>query len=140
MDCCLGAAILDALRNLECTPIRPENHFLLIRKCKDCLPYVVVKTKRAAMLRTSSGTTMQDTVEINAYFSSDKETQAFAYDSLVGEWLNSPGCLDLGDCGCFCLRGSATSAVGLSDGGTIRYSAVFSGFYVPSAESVSASE
>ena len=124
---------MNALRDLPCSPIRSDNHFVLERKCTDCIPYVVVKSSSSAGIRTSSGVNETSLVEINAYFSADKETQAFEYQSIVKTWLNAAGCLDLGDCGCFCIQGSTTSRVNSPAGGLIRYSVTFSGRYQPSA-------
>jgi hypothetical protein len=132
MSCCLESAIINALRALECTPIKSENHFILERKCSDCLPYVVINTVTTAGLRTSSAVQKNSSVTINAYFSTDKEQQAFAYRDLAEAWLNASGCLDLGDCGCFCVQGAFNSRVNPAQGGTIRYGLTFSGSYHPS--------
>lgn len=140
MACCLETAILNALRGLDCTPIRSENHFLLERKCTDCIPYVVVRVSDTAGLRTSSAVQRVSSIEINAYFSANAEQTAFAYRKIVDDWIDTPGCVDLGDCGCFCVQGSGASRVAMSQGDLIRYSRTISGFYQPSeAGSLSAS-
>ena len=127
--CCLETAILDALRGLTCTPIRSENHFVNIRKCTDCMPYLVVKTSSSGGLRTSEGYQKTDTVEIAAYFKSSNETAVTEYRDLVDAWMNAAGCLDLGVCGCFCVRGNHSSKVAPASGDAIRYSLSFSGTY-----------
>lgn len=75
---------------------------------------------------------VSSSVTVNAYFHSDKEQQAFSYRDLVETWLNTPGCLDLGVCGCFCVQGAFNSRVNPASGGVIRYGLTFSGFYHPS--------
>jgi hypothetical protein len=83
----------------------------------------------------------KSSVEISAYFSADSETQAFEYRDIVEAWLYTSDCVDLGDCGCFCVQTSPTSRVTPVDGGMIRFNVTFSGFYQPSAVgSLSASE
>jgi len=129
MTCCLEIALVNALRDLPCSPIRSDNHFVLERKCTDCIPYVVVKATSTQGLRTSDGVSENNSVEINAYFSADNETQAFDYQSIVKTWLNAAGCLDLGICGCFCIQTLPTSRISPSAGGMIRYSVSFSGRY-----------
>lgn len=129
MSCCLEDAILDRLRSLTCTPIPAANHFLNLRKCTDCVPYLVLKVRRSSGLRTSEGVQVIHDVELNAYFKQDKESDAGSYRDLVEEAFLEQGCVQLGDCGCICRRGVFRSRIEASTGGLLRYSLTFSGSY-----------
>jgi hypothetical protein len=138
MSCCLETAILNTLRALDCTPIAADNHFVDRRQCKDCLPYLVLKTTTGQGLRTSSGTQKLDSVDIKAYFSDKMRKESRDYKSLVEAWAFAPGCLDLGECGCFCLQTGPVSAITTTnDGKMIVYSLTFRGNF---KESQSASD
>lgn len=139
MPCCLETAILDKLRSLDCTPILRENHFIDRRTCTDCVPYLVLKTSRTAGLRTSSGVQKLTSVEVKAYFSDKMHKIAREYMDLVEAWVFTRACLDLGECGCFCLRTDPASAITGPNGGMIVYSLSFRGVY-NAAESASDSE
>ena len=139
MSCCMETAILDALRGLDCTPIESQNHFVDRRTCTDCLPYLVLKTSRTSGLRTSSGLQKLIAVEVKAYFSDKSFKMARDYMDMVETWLFNRGCVDLGECGCFCLRSDLSSAITGSTGGTVVYSLTFRGVY-NAAESASDSE
>lgn len=121
--------MLDSLRALTCTPIRSENHFLNLRRCSDCVPYLVLKTSVSGGLRTSSGFQKQHSVEISAYFKDGDEQRAISYQTLVDAWLNAAGCVDLGACGCFCVQGSPGSRITPSSDGMLRVNFTFSGRY-----------
>ena len=141
MSCCIEDAVLSTLRGLNCTTIRSESHFLNEKRCADCLPYVVVKVDTQSGLRTSSAVKKQHTVDIKAYFSDTMQKKAQEYRSLVEAWLFAAGCVDLGNCGCFCQRGNAVSSIRGGTGGVIVYSLVFRGTYKQSeSSSDSASE
>jgi hypothetical protein len=129
MTCCLEFALLTALRGIAGTPIASRNHFNLVRECEDCVPYLVMKIVDSPGLRTTSGTQTVSTVELNAYFNADRKDLAYDYKSLISSWLNSSGCIDLGECGCFCVRNSGTARVAVATGGMVRYSVSFSGTY-----------
>lgn len=129
MTCCLEDALLTALRDLDGTPIRSKNHFKLVRECEDCIPYLVLKTSDSAGLRTTSGTQIVSAVDLNAYFSADRKDQAYNYRTLITDWLGSEGCLDLGECGCFCVRSTGTARVSVTTGGLVLFSVTFSGVY-----------
>lgn len=139
MSCCLEAAILDALRALGCTPILAENHFVDRRTCSDCIPYLVLKTSTVPGLRTTSGLQKLKSVEVKAYFGDKMWKMARDYMELVEAWVFTRGCIDLGECGCFCLRLDPSSAITGPVGGVIVYSLSFRGVY-NAAESASASE
>lgn len=111
MSCCIERAILDALRSLICTPIKTENHFIDQRECENCVPYLVLKASETAGLRTSSGTQVIWSIDINAYFDSTKRQMARDYRDLVRTWLYGTRCVDLGICGCFCIQGSPTITI-----------------------------
>jgi hypothetical protein len=129
MTCCLEDALLAALSGLDGTPIQSKNHFNLNRDGEECVPYLVLKTTDSPGLRTSSGTQKVSTVELNAYFSADRKSTAFQYRSLIEEWLDSGGCIELGDCGCFCLRSYSAARVSQATGGLVRFSVTFVGVY-----------
>jgi len=134
MSCCLESAVLEALRGLTGTPIKPVNHFDGSRKGEDCLPYLVLKVGMSGGMRTSSGFTPFHNIEFNAYFSDQAEGKAKSYQTLVEAWLFARGCLDLGVCGCFCIQGIPVSAIRPAVAGTVVYSVSFKGFYKPSEE------
>lgn len=129
MSCCLENAVLDALRELYCTPIRPENHFLNRRKCTDCTPYAVVKIKTVSGLRTSSKVQKISTIDLSAFFMEDREQDAIEYKNLV-EWLFfTSDCVPLVLCGCFCIQGRMSSSIVPAQQGLVRYSFTCQGFY-----------
>jgi hypothetical protein len=138
MSCCVERAILDALRSLDCTPIKSENHFIDQRECKDCVPYLVLKASTTAGLRTSSATQKVWTIDIKAYFDSSKKNMARQFRDLIENWLYNGGCTDLGACGCFCVTGSPASSIRVA-GSEVVCSLLFRGSYHQVAESVSAS-
>lgn len=139
MSCCLENAVLDALRGLNCTPIKAENHFVDERQCSDCLPYLVVKTGMTAGLRTSSAVQKVRTVELKAYFSQQKRFDARSLRDLISDWLMVAGCVDLGVCGCFCVQGAPTITIQPSQGNTIVLTVSFRGLYKQTDESASES-
>jgi len=142
MACCLENAVLDALRALDCTPIKSGNHFVDERQCSDCLPYLVVKTGITAGLRTSSAVQRINTVEIKAYFANKKRYDARSLRDLIAAWLLDTGCTPLGLCGCFCVQGSPTIGIQGGPGNTVVLTVSFRGLYkqTDESDSVSASE
>lgn len=110
-DCCVEEGMLQALRALECTPIPAQQHFVGVRRGEECLPYLVIKTREQAGLRTSSFLEMVTAVEISAYFSTDSSADSASFRRLLSQWLFGSNCLSLGNCGCFCVRsiGSVTT-------------------------------
>jgi hypothetical protein len=139
MSCCLETAILDKLRSLDCTPILSQNHFIDRRTCTDCIPYLVLKTSTVPGLRTTSFVQKLKSVEVKAYFGDKMHKMARDYMNLVEEWVFARGCLELGECGCFCLRTDPSSAITRQSDGTVVYSLSFRGVY-NAAESASDSE
>lgn len=134
MSCCLESAVLDALRGLTNTPIKPENHFDQIKKGEDCVPYLVLKTAANGGLQTSSGKNPFYNIEIKAYFSDMAEGTVKAYQASVEAWMYVRGCLNLGDCGCFCIQGIPVSSVRQAVAGIVVYSVIFRGIYKPTEE------
>lgn len=139
MVCCLENAVLDALRALNCTPIKANNHFVDERQCSDCLPYLVLKTGITAGLRTSSTVQKVRTVEIKAYFSNQKRYDARSLRDLIASWLMVGGCVDLGSCGCFCVQGAPTIGIQGGPGNTVVLTVSFRGLYKQTDESTSES-
>ena len=115
MSCCIEAAILDALRALPGTPIRPDNHFIDLRECTDCIPYLVLKASETAGVRTSSFVQVIWTIEINAYFDGTKRNMAREYREIIRTWMYGSSCVDLGECGCFCIQGSPSISIRNAD-------------------------
>ena len=103
-DCCVEEGVLQALRALECTPIPAQQHFVGVRRGEECLPYLVLTTSEQPGLRTSSGLQMDTAARISAYFSADKTQDVASFRRLLSQWISSSGCLQLGSCGCFCVR------------------------------------
>jgi hypothetical protein len=139
MSCCLENAVLDALRALDCSSIRPENHFLNVRQCTDCVPYLVLSVTRQQGLRTSEGVQFRDAIAISAYFKGAHGAKIREYRDLVEEWMSSSDCIELGDCGCLCVVNVARSVISVTSNGLLRYQAQFTGRYnaVSSANSES---
>lgn len=129
MSCCLEQAIVDTLRGLDGTPISSDNHFIISRKCGDCLPYMTVKSSKTAGLRTTSGVQTITTVEINGYFSDASEATMLEYRDMMDAWAFVSGCISLGACGCFCSQNSARSQVTAVAGGLLRYTLTLRGDY-----------
>lgn len=129
MSCCIESAVVEYLKALDCTPIRPENHFVDQRECEDCLPYLVLKASATAGLKTSSVVQKIWTIDIKAYFSDTKKNAIREYRDLVEERLYEPGCLELVDCGCFCVQGTPNSSIRTVAGGQICYGLTFRGLY-----------
>lgn len=129
MSCCLENAVIDALRALDCTKIRSENHFLNRRKCKDCTPYAVVKVRTVSGLRTSSAVQKISTIEVSAFFNEDREQDAIEYKDLVEGLFFASECVTLASCGCFCVQGRMSSSITPAPQGLIRYSFTCQGFY-----------
>ena len=136
MSCCIEAAILDALRAIPGTPIRSENHFIEVRECADCVPYLVIKTSENAGLRTSDGVQVIWTVLISAYFDGSKRNMSRNYRDLVRTWLYQYPCVDLGECGCFCLNGQSSLTIRNAEKET-ALDISFSGSYQQASVSVS---
>lgn len=129
-SCCVEDAILRALRTLACTPIKPENHFITVRTTGDCLPYLVLNVRLQAGLRTSSAVTRQHSVQILAWFGDTMRPLLQQFQAALEEWLYQPGCLPLGDCGCFCVQSRGQADVTFTDG-RLRYGVTFVGRYIP---------
>jgi hypothetical protein len=123
---------------MDCTPIRSENHFIGEKKCSDCVPYLVLKVDTTPGLRTTSQVQKIHTVDIKAYFRDDSP-KVYEMKELVEGVVYSPGCIELGDCGCFCLQGAGVSSIRPVAGGLNVYSLTFRGTYRRS-DSVSESE
>lgn len=141
MPCCLETAILDTLRELPGTKIIPANHFEGNRGCKDCSPYLVLTVQTTPGLRTSSAVQKLHSIEISAYFNSDKRSMAKDYRDILESWSFGRGCIDLGVCGCFCLRNEPISAITNAAGGMVVCRLTFRGVYNRAeSESDSASE
>lgn len=141
MSCCLENAVLDALRALDCTRVRPENHFLNRRKCTDCTPYVVVKVRTVSGLRTSSAVQKISTIEVSGFFKEDREQDAIDYKVLVEGLFFAARCVTLVACGCFCTQGRMASSIAPAQNGLVRYSFTCQGFYKQSGtDSASVSE
>lgn len=137
MSCCIESAVIEYLRDLDCTPIRPENHFIDQRECEDCLPYLVLKASSAIGLRTSDATQKIWTIDIKAYFAETKKNAIRDYRDLVETKLYEPGCMELGACGCFCVQGPVNSSIRTVAGSQICYGLTFRGLYLQSvSESV----
>ena len=135
--CCIEDAMLRALRTLECTPIRPENHFLTVKTTGDCLPYLVLNVRTQAGLRTSSAVQKLHSVQVLAYFAENMRSQLRQFQETVEQWLYQPGCLSLGDCGCFCVQSRGQADVTFTDQ-RLRFGVTFVGRYMP--EDISGSE
>lgn len=129
MSCCIEEAIVAALRALTCTPIRSENHFTNIRQCEECVPYVVVTAGLTEGLVTSSGRNPGHSVTITSYFAGPSDSMAMNYKDQIETWLSASGCLDLLDCGCFCVERVTRSQITVAQNGLYRYQAFFSGRY-----------
>lgn len=132
--------MLTALREIGGTPILAKNHFKLIRECEDCVPYLVLKIADSPGLRTSSGTQIISNVELKAYFSADRKSTAFQYRDLIRSWIETDGCIDLGECGCFCVRNPPSIRITTATGGMVLCLVTFSGTYNSIAASESLSE
>jgi hypothetical protein len=67
---------------------------------------------------------------VAAYFSASKgDVDISDFRDLVDEWVDQSGCIDLGECGCFCVIGDAPSSIAVQADDTIRYALSFSGTY-----------
>jgi hypothetical protein len=110
-DCCVEEGMLQALRALECTPIPAQQHFIGVRRGEECLPYLVLRRSIQQGLRTSHAVEQFDQISVSAYFSVDKASQAVSFRNLLQQWAYSSGCLNLGNCGCFCVRSIQPSQV-----------------------------
>lgn len=142
MTCCLEQALLDTIGAMDCIPISRENLFEGYRRCKECVPYMVLKVRGGAGLRTSSGLQKVQQVDISAYFSDSAEAKAKVFREILEDWVYASGCLDLGVCGCFCQQGAPISVINPPANGVIRYSLSFRGFFKASesgSDSLSAS-
>lgn len=133
-DCCLNEGLLQALRSLECTPVKADQHFLNIRRGEECMPYVVVQTNQTFGLRTSDAVEVIENVRIVGYFSIDKPEQANQWNELLRGWIFQPDCVFLENCGCFCLRSAPSLQMSASDRG-YQVTATFRGMYSPSDQS-----
>ena len=127
--CCIEDAFIGVLRDFECTPIKSENHFVNVRRCKDCYPYVVVSSSLADGLVTSGGRQKVHTVTISAYFADSMQSIGMRYRDTVNDWLSSAKCLDLGECGCFCLQRTSRSLLSSVTNDVHRFQVSFSGIY-----------
>lgn len=129
-SCCVEDAILRALRGLECTPIRPENHFITVRTAGDTLPYLVLNVRLQPGLRTSDGVAKVHSVQVLAWFGDTMRPLLQQFQAAFEAWLYAPGCLPLGDCGCFCVQSRGQADVTFTDG-RLRYGVTFVGRYIP---------
>lgn len=130
-DCCLTEGLLQALRGLECTPVKADQHYLNVRRGEECMPYVIIQTNQTFGIRTSDAVEIIENVRIVGYFSLDKAEQAHQWHGLVQAWLFVPDCVSLDNCGCFCLRSAPSLQMTASDRG-YQVTATFRGKYSPS--------
>jgi hypothetical protein len=131
-ECCVEEAIITGLRQLPGT-IEPENFFPNIRKCTDCLPYLVVKVQKSVDFQTSDAKRWLSNVTVFAVFKT--EAEAMEYRETIENWLTEPGCLDLGACGCFCNTQISGSGISVPNKTSYSYSCVFRGHYKPNSVS-----
>lgn len=133
-SCCIEDAILRALRTLQCTPVKPENHFLTVRTTGDCLPYLILNVRTQAGLRTSDTVVKLYSVQVLAWFGDTMRPLLQQFQTAFEAWLYQPGCLQLGDCGCFCVQSRGQADVTFTDG-RLRYGVTFVGRYIPETPS-----
>jgi len=126
--CCLEDALLDGIRAITCNPIRPERHFANKAQGRDCVPYLVLKASQLLRLRTSDGATYDSVVDISAYFAEIGEISVPAFRDSMEAWAGH-NCLDLGECGSFCVAGISRSTISDPGGGLVRYNLNFRGMY-----------
>lgn len=127
MSCCIESAIVEKMKSFACSPVKPENHFVLTANCSDCRPYVVVKSVNNVDFRTSCGTRMISTVTITGHFASVSSANEFK--TLCEEWITASSCVDVGECGCLCQIALSSSAVASAGESGYRYSLVFKCHY-----------
>ena len=135
--CCVEDAILQALRGLQCTPVRPENHFLTFKTTENCLPYVLLNVRVQAGLRTTDTIVKNYSVQVLAFFGEQMRAELRQFQDAFVQWLYLPGCLPLGECGCFCVQSRGQADVTYTDG-RLRFGVTFVGRYIP--EDISGSE
>ncbi len=129
--------MLAALRGIEETPIPERNHFIDRRKCTDCIPYLVAKFVTISGLKTSDGTQKRNSVSISVYFKNENQQELIAYRTLIEQLFFGAGCIELGDCGCFCIQGTMRATTDQVSGNLSRLLFSFEGVYKQLAESES---
>ena len=126
--CCPEDALLDSIRLIECNPILPERHFANKAQGIDCVPYLVLKSSQTLRLRTSDGATYDSNVEISAYFREPGDAEAVEFRNRMETWAGQ-NCIDLGECGSFCVSTITRSTISDPGGGLVRYNLAFRGLF-----------
>lgn len=129
MSCCLEQAIVTQLKNISCTPIRVENHFIGQKQCVDCVPYLVLKCSEIQGIRTSDTVTEIHTIDISAYFPENMYSVVADYREKLREFVLVPDCISLAECGCFCVNRLQRISIVVVAGGLLRLQCLFSGRY-----------
>ena len=88
-SCCIEDAILRALRTLQCTPVKPENHFLTVRTTGDCLPYLILNVRTQAGLASVPGR-VGDGAKVTAASGTETYRGAKATPETVRRFLVGP--------------------------------------------------
>jgi len=127
-ECCVEDAFLSGLKALDCTPIPADNHYSFVRRKDDCLPYAVVTASIAAGLRTSDGTEKLSSIKLAGYFSVDRISDCNKFKGLVENWVFGKNCIELSNCGCFCVRSIGASQM-LIVNDAVQFSVTLTGKY-----------
>lgn len=125
-SCCLEEALLDSIRAVECNPIPSDRHFSNKAQGTDCVPYLVLKSIQSLRLRTSDGATYDSAVDITAYFQGPGDADAMKFRDRMEAWAGQ-NCIDLSECGCFCVSTITRSTISDPGGGLVRYNLAFRG-------------
>lgn len=136
MTCCIEDAVRKAIIGLEGSPIKDKNVFLVARIGADEeTPYCVIQVTTQQTIATGDGAFRKHLVSLQAFFLSDRVSDALTFKGLTEDWLYGSNCVTLGDCGCLCIQSRGDSKIVPQSDGKFRYEVSFSGTYRQSAGS-----
>ena len=104
MPCCVFDAFKQALEGLPLNPIPASEYCDTVRTNSDSGRYCVISSSVSAGVVTTDAVEEIHTVGIKAYFEVEDTASAEIFRSVLHSFVFQPGCLSLGECGCFCVR------------------------------------
>ena len=104
MPCCVFDAFKQALTGLSGNPIAVDEYYDGVKQNSDSGRYCVISSSVTAGVVTTDAVEEVHRVGISGYFGVGHSAEAGVVRGLLQSFVFQPGCLSLGECGCFCVR------------------------------------
>lgn len=126
MPCCVFDAFKQALTGLSGNPISVDEYHSVVKQNSDSGRYCVISSSVTSGVVTTDVVEQLNRVNISGYFESEHIAEAEAFRGALESFVFQPGCLSLGDCGCFCVR-SRSDLQRVSRGDRLQVSVTLTG-------------